>query len=471
MALPPQFDEPAGNPFGRVERMLDRGQSRVFRVLWFAVPPGSVVWNVQFQALMASRFLTDIALQALLYGALIAAAREVGSAADAALLGTAYLLPGVVLGMYGGIVADALPKRVALAGAYVVMGLLCFLIPPFLGTSFRTMLLILFAVRILHQVSQPSEASALPLVATNEELASATSFLSLASSTGEVMGKALLAPLIVRVWGVDPVVVLAGFLFTLSATRVFDLQTPLHHEPPPEPEAAERPRQVPTRRVVRWLLEERAVLWVLLLAALGATVNQVVGMLAPQYTGEALGVDPANALYVFAPAPLGLLGALAVAPALMAMFGERPVAILGFVIMSAVMVALGLIGQVTDLFGWVLFIDIPGVGPRVEMAAALSIFLGAGATFAAAATQTYLSRYMPLRIQGRAFALLGVMKDGLAIPPLLTLGIVADAVGVRAVLVAAPLVLIALAVFVDRLVSRFRTPPTGEVRGPAGYSP
>ena len=40
-----------------------------------------------------------------------------GGAVDAALIGVAFLLPGVVLGMYGGAVADALPKRAALAGA------------------------------------------------------------------------------------------------------------------------------------------------------------------------------------------------------------------------------------------------------------------------------------------------------------------------------------------------------------------
>ena len=177
---------------------MDRGQARVFRILWFMVPSGSVAWNINFQALLVSRFFSDLALQALLYAALIASARAGEGTADAALLGTAYLLPGLILGLYGGAVADAVPKRVALAVAYFTMGALCFLILTTLGTEFAGLLLVLFAVRTLHQVVQPSEASAVPLVASEEALASATSFLSFAGSAGDVIGKALLAPLIVR---------------------------------------------------------------------------------------------------------------------------------------------------------------------------------------------------------------------------------------------------------------------------------
>ena len=50
------------------------------------------------------------------------------------------------------------------------------------------------------------------------------------------------------------------------------------------------------------------------------------------------------------------------------------------------------------------------------------------------------------------------MKDGLAIPALLTLGAVAGIVGVRAVLTVAPLLLLALALGVDRLAGRLRAP-------------
>ena len=354
--------------------------------------------------------------------------------------------------------ADALPKRVALAGAYVGMGVLTLAVAFVVGSDFGSLLFVIFVVRILHQFSQPSEASTLPLVATAEELAAANSMLGLISSAADLLGKAVLAPLIVRAYGVDPVTIIAGFLFLLSASRVFDLR------PAPYPGPVEGERGAPpasTMGVVRWLLAERQVMWMLVLAALASTINVVLAMLGPQYVAEVLDVDPVNTLYVFAPAPVGLLAALALAPLLIRWAGERPIAILGFVLVSSAVTALGLVATLTDLFGWLLFFGIPGVGPRVEMAALLSMFLGAGVTLAVVATQTYISRTVPLRIQGRAFALLGVLKDGFAIPPLLLLGAIASTVGVDTVITVAPIFLLLLAVAIDRTVSRFRAPAPG----------
>ena len=451
MALPPQFDEPALRGLRRIDAAVGRGQARVFRVMWFMVPPGSVAWNLHFQALLASRFLSDVALQALLYGALIQTARSGEGAVQAALLGVAYLVPGVAFAMHGGAVADALPKRVALAGAYLVMGLLCLLMPGFLGTGFWALFLILLAVRTLHQVSQPSEAAAVPLVATKAELASATSFLSFASSAGEVVGKALLAPFVVRTIGVEPVVVLAGLLFLLSSTRVLQLDTGRHG---PVEEGIDV--RVSNSAALRWLMEAPSVPWMLLLAALASTIGVVLGVLGPEYARSVLDVEPANAFYVFAPAPIGLVAALALAPMGIDRFGERAVTRLGFALVAFAMVGFGLVEPLAGSVGHLVPLDIPGVDKRVEVAALMSVLLGFGATAAAAGSQTYMTRYVPLSIMGRTSALLGALKDGMAIPALLLLGGVADLVGVRAVIVAAPVFLVALAVSLDRLGTRWR---------------
>src|SRR5690606_37296134 len=181
MALPPEFDQPGWEGFRRFDGAVSAGQRQAARVLWVLIPPSSIARHPQFQALLASRFLSDFALQALYFAALISTARAGGTALQAALIGIAFLMPGVLLGLFGGAVADALPKRVALAGAYLIMGALCLIMPLAQGTGFTDLLLVLFAVRVLHQVAQPAEAAAAPLVANHEELASANSFLSLAS--------------------------------------------------------------------------------------------------------------------------------------------------------------------------------------------------------------------------------------------------------------------------------------------------
>jgi len=384
----------------------------------------------------------------------------------------AYLLPGVVLGMFGGAVADALPKRFALVVAYLTMGILCFALPLTLGFELRGMIAVLFAVRVLHQVSQPSEASAVPLVATHNELASANSFLSLASSAGEVVGKALLAPLLVRAFDIEPVVIMAGLLFVLSATRALQFRAEPDAGPLAEMLGAaaasggagsaaggERIGMTSTREALRWLVNEPAAFWMLMLAAMASTTGVVLGVLGPRYVFAVLDVPPENTFYVFAPASVGLVVALVLTPILLRIFHERLVAALGFLLVAVGLAALGMIDTVTELIGSrVLFIDIPGVDEEVKTAAAISSLLGLGMTFAAASTQTYIGKYVPSEVHGRIFALLGAMKDGLSIPVLLMMGAVAGVIGVENVLLISPVVLVVIAFSVDAYLGRWRTP-------------
>ena len=481
MALPPQFDEPAGRSIRRLDDAIDRGQASIFRWMWFMVPPNSIARDLNFQALLASRFLSDLALQALLFGALIASAQRSGSAFDAALIGVAFLTPGVALGLFGGAVADALPKRLALVMAYLVMGVLCLSLPFWLGFELPGMLVVIFAVRVLHQVSAPSEASAVPMVADHDELASANSFLSLMSSAGEVAGKALLAPLTVTAFGIEPVVVGAGLLFMLSATRAIGFRVGGGGLPAEARDlrhavaqaiggregdgVASHAGQRSTRAALRWLINEPSAFWMLALAAMASTTSVVLGVLGPQYVRDVLNVAPAKTFYVFAPASLGLVAALALAPLLIRFAGERRVAALGFLLVAAGLVLLGTIDTgVGDRASALLLIGMPGVGEDVELAAELSLLLGMGMTLAAAATQTYIGRWVPSEVHGRTFALLGAMKDGLSIPVLLLMGAVAGWIGVANVLLLVPLVLLVTAFGLNRSLDRWR--PTVQMKTP-----
>ncbi|HWO72271.1 MAG TPA: MFS transporter, partial [Dehalococcoidia bacterium] len=259
-----------GDAYRRADALLDHGQVRAFRFLWFFLPETSIAKQVRFQAVFASRFFSDAGQQALAYGALIAVVRGGGSAFDAALLGVAAVLPPALLGLYGGAVADALPKRIALAGVYNLQALICFAAPSLLGTDLLAMMALLFAVNTLGQISGPSESSVVPLVATDSQLASAAALLSLASTLGTAFGTALLAPVLVRAFGVETVIYLAGGLLLLAASRVFDLH---HYES--EPDGRLRPRvfvrKVSVLATVRWLAAQPAVATMVFVAVLAGT--------------------------------------------------------------------------------------------------------------------------------------------------------------------------------------------------------
>ncbi len=437
--------------YARADGLLDRGQHRVFRLFWVFLPETSVARQPRFQQILASRFLSDAGQQSLSYGALIAVVRGGGSAFEAALVGVAALVPAALLGLYGGAVADALPKRVALAAIYNLQAVLCFIVPIVAGTDLLAVLFLVFAVNTLGQVSGPTESSVIPHVASQEELASAASLVGLASNLGTAFGTALLAPVLVRAFGTDVVFYVAGALLLLAASRVFDLTT-VHAKR----RMNWRRPNVNMRSTVDWLIHERAIATMIVVAVLAGTANIVLTTLGPRYVQAALGVDPADAVYVFGPSAIGLALALLAAPALIRRRGERPVALAGFAITSLTLCLLGFVGEVTDVVDAINPLRLLGLAgidlsAKLRTAGFLALFVGFGLSLTTTSVQTYINRRVPLAYQGRAFALQSTLKNGTAIVPLLTLGAAAAYFSVEAILIVSPLVLLALAVMLVQL--------------------
>ena len=445
----------------RAERTLDRGQHHVFRLLWFFLPDTSIAKNPRFQAIMASRFFSDAGQQALTYGALIATVREGGSAFEAALVGVAALLPPALFGLYGGAVADALPKRVALAAVYNLQALLCFVIPISFGTDIYAVLFLIFAVHTLGQVSGPSESSVVPLVASEKQLASAASLVSLASNFGVAFGTAILAPVLVRVFDVRAVFYTSGDLLLLAASPVFNLAAGPQHRI-----GGWRPK-VNARETIRWIAHERAVATMIFVAVLAGMANLVVQTLAPRYVQAVLHVDPADSVYVFGPSAIGLVLALIISPPLIRWRGERIVALGGFLISAATLCLLGLVdvrlAEIVDPVNPMRLLGLFGIQLSEELrtAGALAIPLGFGLSLTTTSVHTYINRRVPLTYQGRAFALQSSLKNGATIVPLLILGASANVFGVANVLIASPLVLLVAAIVLVRLSFVFSgwTPP------------
>lgn len=448
----------AGGAYGRADRAIDVGQAQALRFLWFFLPETSLAREVRFQAVLASRFLSDAGQQALAYGALISIVGSGGSAFDAALLGTAAIAPPAILGLYGGAVADALPKRVALAAVYNLQAILCFLTPWIFGTDLAAMMFLVFAVNTLGQVSGPTESSVLPHVATTDQLASAASLIGFASAMGTAFGTALLAPILVKLFGVSTVLYVSGVLLIMAATRVFDLSTSERQESGAVNRAL-RPN-LRAMDTIRWLAREPAIATMVFVAVLAGTAQIVVQTLAPRYVQSSLGVGAADAVYVFAPSALGLVIALYLLPRLVGILGERNTTLIGFTVLAASLFALGLVQDVAPLvapFNPMGLLSILGLdlGERLRTAALLAIPLGFGVALANASVQTYLNRRVPHAMQGRAFALKSTVKHATAIVPLVSLGLASSAFGVDVVLLASPLVLLAAAYGLIQLSRHF----------------
>jgi hypothetical protein len=338
---------------------------------------------------------------------------------------------------------------------YFLQAICCFIVPVFAGTDVWAIFMLIVAVHSLGQISGPTESSVLPVVASDEQLASAASLIHLASALGAGLGTGILAPIIVRLFGAEPVMYVAGVLLIMAGTRVIDLRG----DEPDRPIRFVRPN-VNVLLALRWLAQQRSVSTMIFVGVLSSVASIVLQTLAPNYVIATLHVDPANAVYVFAPSSAGLLVALAMAPTLMERWGERLTALSGFAVTGLVLLLLGFIDNIATGFDAVNPIRLAtlfGVHMNAELrtASLLAVPLGLGATLTTTAVQTYVNRRVPLALQGRAFALQASLKNALAIVPLLALGAVASEYGVQKILVAAPFVLLAIAYLLVRVSIRF----------------
>jgi MFS family permease len=358
--------------------------------------------------------------------------------------------------MFGGAISDALSRRTALTLVYSAQGALCFIIPFYFGTDLRAVLFLVFSVNVLGQISGPSEQSIAPLVASDAQLASANSLLSLASNLGTAFGTALLAPILLRVLGVRAVFAVSGVMLFLATGRILHLRTR---------EKTQRRRwrmpHIGMPSMIRWLADEPAVGTMLIVGVLAGTANFVLQTLAPRYVQSVLGLDPADAVYVFAPSSIGLAIALAAAPAVIRWQGERRSALVGFAVTALSLCLLGFVryglDRAIDPVNPFRLLGAFGVHPGgpLRTAAALAVPLGLGIALTTMSVQTYINRRVPLARQGRTFALQSTLKNGASIAPLMVLSATAAVFGVNNVLIFSPFMLVALAFALVRLSERF----------------
>jgi hypothetical protein len=444
------------------DRVLDQAQVQVFRLLWIFLPEPSVAQDIRFQHLLLSRVLSEAGQQTLTFGAIVALAREGGTALEVALIGVAALIPPAFVGLYGGVVADALPKRLALAGAYTGQALLCFSIPLFFDTSdVAVMFCLILATSTLAQVSAPTESSVLPLVATEEQLASAASLINLAAAAGQGFAAALFAPILVKAFGVEAAIYMAGVLLLLAASRVFDL-------PVGDRDWRMRfpPMRVRLRSAVRWLITHPAVGTMIVLSVLAGTVTVVLITLAPRYVEAVLDTDATNTAYVFAPTAVGVALGLMSAPLFVKWMGERTAAIIALFVAALALFLLGIVDAVASFMDPVNPLNAYGLvglhtNDQVRAAGLLAVPLAFGVALTTTCVQTYINRRVPIAYQGRTFALQGALRNGAAIPPLLMLGALAAEFGADTVLLFSPLLLLAVAyglVYVSFRLSGLRAP-------------
>jgi len=422
-------------------------QVPVFRLFGFFFADTSLLRRFRFQLVVVLRFLSEIGQESVFYASLVQVATD-GTPFQASVIGAAKVLPGALLGLFGGAVADAMPRRVGLGLGYAVQASLCVIIPVIFGTDFTALLILVLGVSTLNQFIGPSEKAVLPLISKREEISTAASLMSLSDSIATGIGTAMVAPIILVVFGVKTVFYISAIFLILASIRIFAL--PIQKDITTKAALARlhlSEIDLGFRKALSWLLGWPAIISMIMVGMVVSVLSNVTETLGPSYVSEVLHADPAKTIYVFAPAGLGALVALMVAPKLLNKKGERWVAAVAVLIMSVALFTMAFMEQLTPFLAPISPMNVVklfGFEPTDELLAAsfVSVFTGFAVSMSSVAVQTYVNKRVPNVQQGRVFGLQSVLVNAAALVPMLLLGALASVVSIPAVLFFAPWVVL-----------------------------
>ena len=416
----------------------------------------TVLRTPNVRVLAVSRAMGKMAMATISYGAMVHLARLDASQIQISLVGAASYLAALLFGFQGGTAADSLSKRVAVAGGHGVLALICVLTPTLLGTTVGSLMLLMFLASLLMQIVSPGLKAATALVASPSELATTSALVSVVGSVASGIGSAFLAPILIKTTNIDVVLYAGGFIYAIGAVRA--LKIPIEEGRPTWETLREvewKPRALGLGNTAELIVNNRAVATMIAAGAIVVAMLEAFNTLIPRYVGVVLDEDPANAVFIFAPAGLGLLIGTMAAPRLIRRWGERRLAVASVLIMSASMAALGLVDILAPFlapFSPLRLLELAGVeiSNNVLAASLISVPLNFGSTLSGATVMNYINRVVPLVRQGTTFGIQSVQVNLMTLVAVLVLGVVATLLGSRIVMIAAPVVTIGVTIWMIR---------------------
>ncbi len=408
--------------------------------------------------LAVSRAASKLATAIVSYGSMVYLAMQGATQLQISLVSASSYAAALAFGIQGGSLSDTLSKRMALVFGYIAQAALCFLVPIFWGTDVAALMFIMFFASALNQIISPSIKSAVALVSTPGQLATVSATVTMAGSIASAIGSSLIAPVMIKHSSMKAILFVAGIVYLIGAIRTLHL--PATEKTMKVTEAVRsvewKPQALSLRWTANWIVQHSAVATMILSGAIVVGLFEAFNTLMPVYIRDVLDANPANAVYIFAPAGIGFAIATFATPKLIAWLGERKLAIISLALLTISTILFGMVELVAPylapfspmvIFEWLFDIDI---NDKVLAASLIAVPANFGSTAAGATVQVYINRRVPLVSQGATFGLQEVVENALTLVAVVVLGVIANIVGARLVFLFAPIVLFGVVVWLIR---------------------
>jgi MFS family permease len=419
--------------------------------------------NRDFRLLWLSRTLGQTAANTAQFGSLIVIVEATDSGFLSSLLVLSWVLPGALFSVLSGIIVDAVPKRWLLTVANGLRAAGCFVFIISAQGTPQVFELVIFLSAIGPFIG-PAESALVPTLVQRHRLTAANAFLNFMRYVAQVAGLAILAPVLTSLAGVDALFVVTGALF--AAAAVYNALIPVgalrtvrarlgagreaatgpHHDPVFVDEPA-RARGGGLRVALRFIRDHRDVWQATVQLSLMAATLPLLAALIPVYLESALGQSVGNLPVVMLPAVVGMLLGLRLVSSLAKRRDTAYLSAVGLAIFIAGLVALSLIDVLDETLGAALNLKevdllVITLQAKAQIVMIVVVPMGFALSLVNVASHAILNERVPVRMQGRVFALQMVLAGIAAVPPLLIGGALTEIIDVRVVFGLIPILLI-----------------------------
>jgi MFS family permease len=432
-------DEGTPRTEARDGRMLDVLRNRSFLVLWLVQALSQTGQNmVNFALLILVRGVID----------------EHGLAQANTAIGIAVLAfssPAIIFSPIAGVLVERASKRQVLIITNALRGVAALgfvLIQPGWAPMLALVMLYLlaFGAGAVGQFFGPALGSTIPSLVPQRQYVPANALINLTITGSQIVGFAALSPFLIRLYGVDNVILGITVIFVICAALSYLI-------PVGKPESASQQTTYHsrTRRFLDELREGASVILdrpILVKAiaylSLAMATYLMIATLGPEYVTGVLQLPVEDIAFILVPAGIGvILGVITVNNVTRLVGIERTI---DWAIATAG-VALTLIASVGIISEFVWHDPTAERTGALYIAGVLAIVLGTANAYILAQSQSLLQSRSPENARARVWAAFFTVANGVAFIPIIFAGALADLFGVVTVLFGMGIILILAGAF------------------------
>ncbi|MGN6674676.1 MAG: MFS transporter [Thermomicrobiales bacterium] len=399
-----------------------------------------------FRRLWLAELLSQTALNAIWYAAIVATELETHSTTEISLTVVSATLPVAIFGVLAGILVDRWNKRQVLVWSNVLRiaisaGYLLY------GWSIVVVFAMNFLINIVAQFFSPAMLATIPRLLPKRQLTAATGLFNITLNISQILGMVLLGPTLIKVVGPGIVFAVATGIYVVATILV--ALVPADHTPARETRPADE--RSPLGEVYAELREGWGFVrsdqqsWLaMVFLALTWTILFALITLAPRYAASRMGlrIESGDAIFVLAPAGLGMALAAGLLDRLHRHFGRWRlvgVALVGLALTLAVL------ASVAPLANWWVRNSFDTraeriafhqhiLVPRVAIVGLVALIAGWWVGIVTVTSEAVLLERAPADLRGRIFAIQLTFTNLASVVPLLVVGGLADHIGLNQVI-------------------------------------